>query len=312
MTRLVVGAAGTPLVSKLRVALASSAEARDLDEDLSPLLSALAELDIAADVVDWDARDVDWSTFDAVVVRSTWDYAARAREFIEWVDATAALTPLLNPAAIVNWNIDKHYLDQLLHAGIATVPSRYIEPLDQVDVALRNFLDEFADAQDFVVKPCIGAGSRDARRHARDETATATAQINDLLVQGRSVLLQPYLDRVDRAGETALIYIDGVYSHAIRKGPLLLRGAASTDQLFAPEQIQARQPDQRERSLADRAVAAIPHPTPLLYARVDLIRGVEGSPLLLELELIEPSLFFAHGSSSARRFASAIARRFSK
>ena len=229
--------------------------------------------------------------------------------FLEWVDATAALTPLLNPAAIVRWNIDKHYLDEVAQAGIATVPSRYIEPRDNVDAALRDFLDEFADTQDFVVKPCIGAGSRDARRHARDEIAAANSQIEGLLDQGRSVLLQPYLDRVDSAGETALIYIDGVYSHAIRKGPLLKRGAASTNQLFAPEQIQARQPDQRERSLADRVVAAIPHATPLLYARVDLIGGVDGAPLLLELELIEPSLFFAHASGSVQRFAASIASR---
>lgn len=312
MTRHVLRDAGTSLVSTLRVALASSAEARDLDDDLSPLLSALVEIDITADVVDWDAPDIDWSTFDAVVVRSTWDYAGRAAEFIEWVDATAALTRLLNPGAIIRWNMDKHYLYQLVRAGIATVPSRYIEPLDNVDAALREFLDEFADARDFVVKPCIGAGSRDARRHARDEIAQASCQINGLLAQGRSVLLQPYLDRVDSAGETALIYIDGVYSHAIRKGPLLMRGAASTDQLFAPEQIQARQPDQQERTLGDRVVAAIPTSKPLLYARVDLIRGVDDSPLLLELELIEPSLFFAHGNSSARRFASAIARRFIK
>ena len=282
-----------------------------MDEDLPLLLSTLAESSIVAEVVDWDARDIDWSTFDAVVLRSTWDYAERAAEFLAWVDAVSARTQFLNPANIVRWNIDKHYLDALANAGIATVPSRYVEPLDKVETALRDFLDEFDDAQDFVVKPCIGAGSRDARRHARDDVAAAINQMNGLLDQCRSVLLQPYLDRVDSAGETALIYCEGVYSHAIRKGPLLTRGADSTDRLFAPEQIEARQPDAQERALADRIVAAIPDPAPLLYSRVDLIRGTTGDPLLLELELVEPSLFFAHGSGSAQRYAAALARRVS-
>lgn len=304
-------ASGNPLVSKLRIALASAAGARGVDDDLPPLLSALTELKIVAEVVDWDARDIDWGTFDAVVLRSTWDYAERAAKFLAWIDAVSARTKLLNPANIVRWNIDKHYLDALANAGIAAVPSRYVEPVDEVEATLRDFLDEFDDAQDFVVKPCIGAGSRDARRHARDDVAAATSQINGLLAHGRSVLLQPYLDRVDSAGETALIYCDGVYSHAIRKGPLLTRGAVSTDQLFAPEQIEARQPDAQERVLADRIVAAIPNPTPLLYSRVDLIRAANGDPLLLELELVEPSLFFAHSPGSAQHFATTIARRIS-
>ncbi|MEO6075611.1 MAG: hypothetical protein ABIP56_02290, partial [Dokdonella sp.] len=248
-------------MSTPRIALASAAEARGMDDDLSPLLSALAERSVVAEVVDWDARDIDWSAFDAVVLRSTWDYASRAAEFLDWVDAVSTQTQLLNPADIVRWNIDKHYLDALAGDGIATVPSRYVEPLDNVEAALRDFLDEFADAQDFVVKPCIGAGSRDARRHARDDVAAATTQIHGMLAQGRSVLIQPYLDRVDSAGETALIYCDGFYSHAIRKGPLLKRGADSTDQLFAPEQIDARQPDVKERALADCIIAAIPSPT---------------------------------------------------
>lgn len=296
-------------MSQLRIALASAAQAREVDDDLPPLLAALAELDIVADVVDWDARGIDWSVFDAVVLRSTWDYAARAGEFLDWVDAVGSCTQLHNPAAIVRWNIDKHYLDALAKDGIATVPSRYIEPCDNADAALHEFLDEFNDTQDFVVKPCIGAGSRDARRHARTDVKAAGRQIDGLLGQGRSVLLQPYLDRVDSAGETALVYCDGNYSHAVRKGPLLRRGADSTDQLFAPEQIEPRQPDPRERALAERVVAAIAHPAPLLYSRIDLIGGVNGDPVLLELELVEPSLFFAHAPGSAQRFAAAIASR---
>ena len=295
-----------------RIALASAAEARGLDEDLPPLLAALAESGIDADVVDWDAADVDWSSFDIVVLRSTWDYAARAVQFLAWIDAVSAQTRLLNPASIVHWNTDKHYLADLAQALIAIVPSRYIEPRDPIEAALRDFLDEFPDAHDFVVKPCIGAGSRDARRHARKELTAASAQIGRLLAQGRSVLIQPYLDRVDSAGETALVYIDGVYSHAIRKGPILARGADSTSELFAPEQIDSRQPGNDELALGERVLAAIPHASPLLYTRVDLIRDGGGAPLVLELELVEPSLFFNHGERSAQRMATAILERVSQ
>ena len=114
------------------------------------------------------------------------------------------------------------------------------------------------------------------------------------------MLLQPYLPSVDRDGETALIYIDGRLSHAIRKGPLLPRGAAATAALFAPEEITTRAAGADERAVGERILAALPFAA-LLYARVDLIRGARGEPRLLELELTEPSLFFAHGAGSADR-----------
>jgi hypothetical protein len=123
------------------------------------------------------------------------------------------------------------------------------------------------------------------------------------------VLLQPYLDRVDDNGETALIYFDGVFSHAIRKGPLLRRGEGSTRALFATEHIAARRPSDAERALAQRTLAAIPFSSPLLYARVDLIEDADGSPCVLELELTEPSLFFAHADGAADRFSMAILAR---
>ena len=126
---------------------------------------------------------------------------------------------------------------------------------------------------------------------------------------GRSVLLQPYLDRVDAHGETALVYFDGAYSHAIRKGPLLRPGEGSTEALFAAEDIRAREPDAAERALAREVLAAVPFDAPLAYARVDLIRDAQGAPCLLELELAEPSLFFAHAPGSARRFADVLLAR---
>jgi len=163
---------------------------------------------------------------------------------------------------------------------------------------------------EFVVKPAIGAGSRDAQRYHRGDSDAAIAHVRRLIDAGRSVLLQPYLDRVDEHGETALVFFDGKFSHAIRKGPLLKRGEGPTRALFAAEHITPREPSPAELALAQRALAAMPFGT-LPYARIDLIHAADGSPRLLELELTEPSLFFAHAHGSAERFARTLVQRHS-
>jgi O-ureido-D-serine cyclo-ligase len=296
-------------VSAPRIALVSVAAARALDDDLAPLLDALRAAGAQADVVDWDDAAIDWSRFDLAVLRSAWDYTERPAQFLDWAQRVSTQTRLLNPVDVLRWNTDKHYLADLERAGVAIVPSAFVEPGADAAAAVDAFLAAHADAAEFVVKPAIGAGSRDAQRHARADRTQALAHVARLIEAGRSALLQPYLDRVDAHGETALIHFDGTFSHAIRKGPLLLRGEGSTDALFAPEHITARTPDAVERELAARALAAIPFAGPLAYARVDLIHDADGAPRLLELELAEPSLFFAHGAGSARRFAEALLAR---
>jgi len=290
------------------IALASVAAARALDDDLAPLLEALHALDAPAEVVDWDDSRVDWSRYQLVVLRSTWDYAERLPEFLAWATRVATQTRLLNPPDVLRWNTDKHYLADLERDGVAIVPSTFVEPGADAHAVLDVFLAGTAAAE-FVVKPSVGAGSRDAQRHGRDAVDAARAHVARLLDAGRSVLLQPYLDRVDAHGETALIHFDGVFSHAIRKGPLLRRGDGPTDALFAAEDIAPRIASEAERALALRALAAIPFARPLAYARVDLIHGDDGAPRLLELELAEPSLFFAHADGSARRFAQTLLAR---
>ena len=117
-------------------------------------------------------------------------------------------------------------------------------------------------------------------------------------------------DVVTQDGETGLIYIDGSFSHAIRKGPLLRAPGVATDQLWALEDITPRAPNGAERAIADAALDALPWPRrELLYARVDVVRDARGTPMLLELELAEPSLFLGLGSGAADRLAEAIARR---
>jgi len=295
-------------MSAPRIALASVAAARALDDDLAPLLQALQARGAAAEVVDWDDAAADWARFDLVLPRSTWDYAERLPEFLAWAARVAACTRLLNPLDVLRWNTDKHYLADLERAGVAIVPSTFVEPEADAAAALDAFLAG-TDTAEFVVKPAVGAGSRDAQRHGRHAVAAARTHIERLLAAGRSALLQPYLDRVDAHGETALIHFDGVFSHAIRKGPLLRRDDGPTAELFAAEDITPRDASAAERALAQDALRAIPFARPLAYARVDLIHDADGAPLVLELELAEPSLFFAHGAGSARRLAQVLLAR---
>ncbi|HET7756138.1 MAG TPA: hypothetical protein VFK87_02690 [Steroidobacteraceae bacterium] len=290
-----------------RVALVTARAARALDEDLPPLVAALAAAGAAADCVDWDDPQADWARFDAAVLRSAWDYAERLPEFLAWAARVAAVTRLLNPEPVLRWNTDKHYLRELARAGAPVVPSRFVEPGEDPAAALAEFLA--ADpCGELVVKPAVGAGARDAQRHARVDHAQATEHVRRLLAARRSVMLQPYLAGVDRDGETALMYVDGRFSHAVRKAALLPPGAPATAALFAPEEIIARAPAGDELAAGGRILAALPFGT-LLYARVDLLRDAAGAPRLLELELTEPSFFFAHAPGSARRFAAALLRR---
>jgi hypothetical protein len=285
---------------KARIALVSARAARGLDDDLPPLMAALDAVGLDAAVADWDDPAVDWASFRLALLRSTWDYAERFAEFLAWAERTATLTTLVNPPPVIRWNTDKHYLRELARAGVPTVPTRFVEPGEPAAAALAEFLGE--GMAEWVVKPAVGAGSRDAARYARGEDGAARDHIERLLGAGRSVLLQPYLDQVDLHGETALIYFAGRFSHAIRKGPLLHRGTAPTEALFAAEQITPRTPGIDELQVAERALAALPFAVPL-YARVDLIRSEDASPCLLELELTEPSLFLTHAPEAAVRLA---------
>jgi len=279
-------------------------EARDLDEDLPPLFAALTRAGAAVRVVDWDDAGVDWANFDLALLRSTWDYSMRMPEFLAWAERASQSTHLVNPLPMVRWNTDKHYLDELMHADVRTVPTTFVEPGESAAQAMNAFLVQHA-ATEFVVKPAVSSGSRDAQRYGRRELDVSILHVQRLQDANRSVALQPYLDRVDADGETALIYFAGRFSHAIRKGPLLRRGEAPTPALFAPEQITARVPRLDELRTGERALGAIPFATPL-YARIDLIRDADAAPRVLELELTEPSLFFAHAAGSVERFAALV------
>lgn len=289
------------------IALVTATAARNVDEDLAPLQSALQDAGAEVRVVEWDADPGNWGRFDLALLRSTWDYPERLADFLEWAREVSARTTLLNPLPVIKWSADKHYLSHLARAGVPAVFTKFVEPGESAEPRIAELLAR-PDAMELVVKPAVGAGSRDAQRYGSEQRGYAVEHAHRLLADKRSVLLQPYLQQVDDYGETALIYFDGAFSHAIRKGPLLRRGEGPTQGLFAAEQITPRVPDATELQVGARALAALPFETPL-YARVDLIRDHTGAPCVLELELIEPSLFFLHAAGAAERFVTNILRR---
>jgi O-ureido-D-serine cyclo-ligase len=288
------------------IALVSARAARNLDEDLPPLEQALRDAGAQVHVVEWDDPSVDWQEFDVAVLRSTWDYTTRLDEFRAWLGSASAQTRLINPTDVVRWNIDKHYLEDLAEAGAPIIPAVFVEPGQDAAAGVARAL-AIASTDEIVVKPAVGAGSKDAQRHDRAQVQAMCDHVQRLIDAGRSALLQPYLTSVDERGETALLFYRGQFSHAIRKGPMLRADAQSDSEpdLFVNEQITPRVPTDAELRVAERVLAAVPFGKPV-YARVDLLMNDDGSPSLLELELTEPSMFFAHAPGSAARFARVI------
>jgi len=283
----------------VRIALATAREARGLDPDEPLLLAALAAAGIAAEPAVWDDPAVEWGAFDLVLVRSTWDYPPRREAFLRWAEAVAEATLLVNDPALLRWTTDKRYMEDLTAAGVPVVPTRWIAPGEAIDLP---------DRGEYVLKPSVGAGSKDAiRLSGGADAARAEAHARALLAAGREVVVQPYQPSVDEAGETAVVFIEGAFSHAVRKGPILVAGAGPVEGLFAPEDIAPLTPSAAELAVAERAIAAVPGP-PSLYGRVDLVAGRRGEPRVLELELAEPSLFLEHAPGAPERMAAAVRR----
>jgi glutathione synthase/RimK-type ligase-like ATP-grasp enzyme len=289
-----------------RVAFVTCAELGGLDPDDRLVVPPLAGRGIAADTAVWDDPAVDWNGYDLVVLRSTWDYPGRRDAFVRWAAGVGAVgARLANPPDVVAWNTDKRYLDTLASAGVPVVPTTWVTPGGPPWILPRS--------GEVVVKPAVGAGSIDTGRYdlaSSTHRTLAQAHCGRLLAAGRTVMVQPYLSAVDSYGETALLYLGGRYSHAVRKGPMLAGPSVDEPGLYRPEQITPREPSTVERAVADAALAAVPNGAGrLLYARVDLIPGDDGSPVVVELELTEPSMFLGTAEGAAARFADAIADR---
>lgn len=281
------------------VLLATCSELPDLDDDTRTLQQALTDRGVAARPAVWDDADVDWAAADLVMVRSTWDYARRREEFLAWAVRVDGEARLHNPPAVLRWTTDKTYLRDLAEAGVPTVPTAFLdtdEPHPYLDV-------------EHVVKPAVSAGSLDTTRVPAGDHARSGERVRAVLESGRTVMVQPYVAGVDEHGETALVYVEGRFSHALRKAAILTAGHGDAEGLFVEEEMSVREPSAAEVEVAEQVLAAVPGGPPL-YARVDLLPAPAG-PLLLELELAEPSLFLDLVPEAAGTVADAVIARLS-
>ncbi|MFE0024906.1 RimK family alpha-L-glutamate ligase [Amycolatopsis sp. NPDC059021] len=283
----------------MRVALTTSRRAEGKDTELGSLSSALARHGLTCASPVWDDSRVDWSAFDVVVVRSTWDYPDRPREFLDWARRVHGETLLLNQLDAIEWNLDKRYLRCLADAGVPVVPTVWTSPGERWEPLAGN---------EYVVKPAVSNAARNTARYrpGRDDRRAA-AHVGRLHQAGRVVMTQPYQNAVDHNGELSLIYLDGRYSHAVRKSALLKSGDSLRDDLFFQAHIEVDEPSDAEFECARRAIDAVIELHGVqLYARIDLIIGLTGEPVVLECELVEPFLFIDLIPRGAEMMADAI------
>ncbi len=273
----------------IRLALATCRRLPEPDPDEKPLLAALRRLGVEAEMVAWEDRSVDYARFDACVIRSTWNYIHRLEEYLDWARRVSRRTKLLNPFKAVQWNTDKSYLHALELTGVSAVPTALVrrgEERSLRSLAARRGWGEV------VVKPRIGAGSYATRRFAPKNFAAGDRFLKRLL-RDRDALVQPYLSSVEGHGERSLIWIAGELTHAIRKNPRFSRDEEKVSRAMPIEAD--------ERALAVKALK--PYAKDLLYARVDLARDERGRPMVMELELVEPSLFLIQSPPALKLFA---------
>jgi glutathione synthase/RimK-type ligase-like ATP-grasp enzyme len=268
----------------VKVRIATCRTLPEVDPDQEPLGRALAAAGIDAALVAWDDPTADWDANIPTIIRSTWNYALALDAFLAWVDRAAAAAPLLNPPDVLRDNVRKRYLLDLAARGVATVPTQLAAPGDAIAI----------DAACIVIKPEVGAGSLGTKRFERGDPAAA-AHLAELTRTGLA-LVQPFVASVDDYGERSLIWIDGQITHAIRKSP---RFAGDSERVDGPVPIAPI-----ERTLAEAALA--PYVDRILYGRVDLARDDRGRPMVMELELVEPSLFFARHPPALDRYIRAL------
>lgn len=265
-----------------------------IDADAPLLLDALEGVGIEAVEWAWDDPTVDWGEADLTVIRSTWDYPSRRHEFLAWA---RSLTAVANPVPALEWSSDKAYLLELAEAGVPVIETAHYAPGQPPTLP----------EGDFVVKPAVGAGSVDAARYGAHQRDEAYAHVARLHLEDRSALVQPYVASVDVVGERALIFIDGAFSHAMTKSAMLNAPETDRTRLFRAEAMSRAEAEPEARALAESILEGLGFED-LLYARVDLVATERGFAVM-EVELVEPSLFLTHHPPAARALAQAVARR---
>lgn len=266
----------------------------DVDEDL--LLEALRDTGLDVRLIAWH-EPAEWRRPAPTVIRSTWDYIHDTQAFSDWVSRIAAAAPLWNPLGVILGNLHKRYLVELAARGVPSTPTLLLERGSTIDVRERCAARGW---RNIVIKPAIGAGSFET--HRIDAASSDADSICRRLLAARDVLVQPYLESVEHHGERALVWIDGEFTHAVRKSPRFAGGIESVSDALP---ISAE-----ERAVGEAALAAVGAlDEDLLYARVDVAPDATGRPVVMELELVEPSLFLLQSPAALQRLVAGIRRR---
>lgn len=293
----------------MRVAIATYSGRPEQFADDDVLAGILRDRGLGVEQPTWDDPDTDWDSFDLVVARTPWDYTARLDEFLAWTDRVGER--LENPPAVVRWNSDKRYLGDLAAMGVATVETTYVAPGDDLPPVEREI----------VVKPSVSAGARDSGRFSPASAAAAAELIERITGAGRTAMVQPYVSGVEERGETAVVLISGEVSHVLRKGAILAPDEVApmrvgdplgvAEVMYDPGLVVPGEADDAEIALAKRTREAVRERfgvVPLIM-RVDMLTGDDGEPVLVELEAIEPHLYFDQVPEGATRLADAIVAR---
>lgn len=286
------------------IALPMSADSAAYLDEEAPLHQELASRGLRFTTPIWDDPGVDWSQFDAVLIRTTWDYVEKLAAYEAWLERVDRLTRLFNPLPIVRWNLRKRYLAQLDAAGIPCIPTVWLAPGSGPD--LSRILAERGWERAFL-KPEIGATASGTLRFNTDPAGLDQARAH-LARHHTDMLLQPYLSTVETEGELSLMFFEGRFSHAFRKLPVPGDYRVQREHKATDHAVPA-QPG--ERALAERVLEAargLSGGDPL-YARVDLLRDARGELRVTELEMVEPSLFLHHAPQGAAPLVTALLAR---
>jgi glutathione synthase/RimK-type ligase-like ATP-grasp enzyme len=285
--------------SQPRIAIATCAAYEELKVDDRLLREALEAGGAAALSVVWDGAEPAWEDFDLCLVRSTWDYHDKHEEFLAWTRRVARGTALHNPAELIAWNSEKTYLRELAAAGVPTVPTEWIERGSEggIEGVLRR-----EGWEEAVIKPVVDLGARNLRRVRAGEGEADEALAT--VLSRHDAMAQPFLPSLEAEGELSLIYIDGTYSHTVRKRPA--EGDFRVQSIWGGT-VEPARPEPAQVRVAERALAYLDEPP--LYARVDLVGDLGGNPALIELELIEPNLYLSTTSGATDALAKAVLQR---
>ena len=299
------------------VTLATSAAFPQLDEDEAGLPDALRARGIEPRIAIWNDPDVNWDDAGMVVLRSVRDYAQHQDDFIAW---TKSIPRILNPASVVEWNADKHYLQELEKRGMPTIPTIWLEP--DAQLTKHQVHTRFPAGGDFVVKPAVSSGGRGTGRYTATNAESRRQAIEHAmhyLAKGQTVMVQRYIEQVDKSGEVSLVYLNGLASYKVEKEPMLHPSFRSKDDVHeevvrssVATEDEWRWGEQIRRALHGYIKDTNGRDEQLLFNRVDIVRGPGGNEsefYVMEISLIDGSLYLGANEENLDMFADAIAMR---